>query len=397
MTVEREYTEGKTTFLSADVGHYSEKKGQPTTNLPVFYNPRMQLNRDISVIFLSTYLRNHQIALMCEPLTGSGVRTLRYLNECEGNFKAIMFDANPQAVDTANRNIGRLGLENRARALCGDAKTLLLTESRETRFDYVDIDPFGTPTPYLSGAVQSLNPKLGLLAVTATDMPVLCGVYPKVSLRKYGGFSIRAPFVHELAIRLLLGQIFRVTGANDSSMTPLTVLSTDHYVRVWVIVEADKRKANRQSEKYGTIRYCPKCMSIESLPLSDGREEFTHAGSCMGKYREAGPLWIGEIFDKAFNREALDVLKSTENNLHKRTPDVLEKLVKETELMDYPYIDLHALCDLHGLSPPKNAEVMKELEEGGYKVSPTHFKSTAIRTDAPVSEVRIAIEGILGR
>ena len=397
MTIEREYTEGRTTFLSADVDHYSEEKGQPTTSLPVFYNPRMQLNRDISVVFLSTYLKEHRIDLMCEPLTGSGVRTLRYLNECEGDFNAVMFDANPQAVDTASRNIERLRLEDRAKVMRGDAKLLLLTESREERFDYVDIDPFGSPTPYLSAAVQSLSPKHGLLAVTATDMPVLCGVYPKVSLRKYGGFSMRSPFVHELAVRLLLGQVFRVTGANDSSMTPLTVLSTDHYVRAWTVVSADKKKANRQAEKYGIIRFCPKCMSTQTLPLSKQREAFVHVGKCTGKYREAGPLWIGEIFNGEFNQEALNVLKSTKGNLHKKVPDVLEKMVKEAELMDYPFVDLHALCDLHSLSPPRNTEVMTELEKRGYRVSPTHFKSTAIRTDAPIDEVRTAIEKILGR
>jgi tRNA (guanine26-N2/guanine27-N2)-dimethyltransferase len=97
MTVKKEYTEGRTTFLSADVDHYSGDKKQPTSNLPVFYNPRMQLNRDLSVLFLTSYMKKHPVELMCEPLTGSGVRTLRYLNECPGDFHAIMCDANPLA------------------------------------------------------------------------------------------------------------------------------------------------------------------------------------------------------------------------------------------------------------------------------------------------------------
>lgn len=397
MTIEREYTEGRTSFLSADIDHYSEEKGQPTTNLPVFYNPRMRLNRDLSVIFLSTYLKNHQIGIMCEPLTGSGVRTLRYLNECDGSFNAVMFDVNPQAVDTARRNIQRLGLDDRARVLEGNARVLLLTESAEKRFDYVDVDPFGAPTPYLSAAIQALSPKQGLLAATATDMPVLCGVYPKVSLRKYGGFSIRTPFVHELAVRLLLGHIYRVAGANDASIVPLTALSTDHYVRVWVTVEADKRRANRQSEDYGVIRFCPQCMSTQTLPLADHREEFEHARDCNGKYREAGPLWIGSLFDRKFNHDALMVQRSMAVDFHRRVPEIMERITEEMELIDYPYTDLHALCDLYSLTPPKNAEVMEGLRSMGHRVSRTHFKSTAIRTDAAIEDIRKVIENITGR
>ena len=134
MTIEKEYTEGQTTFLSADVEHYSENKKQPSTSLPVFYNPRMRLNRDLSVLFLSAYLEKHSIESMCEPLTGSGVRTLRYLNECHGDFHAKMFDANPLAVETARRNVENLNLGDRADVMHGDAKVLLLTESRGKRF-----------------------------------------------------------------------------------------------------------------------------------------------------------------------------------------------------------------------------------------------------------------------
>ncbi|RLI60196.1 MAG: tRNA (guanine(10)-N(2))-dimethyltransferase [Candidatus Thorarchaeota archaeon] len=394
MTIEREYTEGKTTFISADVEHYSESKGQPTTSLPVFYNPRMRLNRDLSVIFLSAYMSNNRINRICEPLTGSGVRTLRYLNECEGTFEALMFDANPLAVDTARRNVRRLGFQNRATVMRGDAKILLLTESREKRFDFVDVDPFGTPAPYLSAAVQSLRPKLGLLAVTATDMPVLCGVYPRVALRKYGGFSIRAPFVHEIAVRLLLGQIFRVAGANDSAMTPLVSLSSDHYVRVWVKIEADRKSANRLVSSYGTIRYCPSCMVTQTLPLADRQQEFVHADGCEGKYREAGPLWIGDIFDMDYLAKAESSLEKHGTEMHRRAPDVIQKMGMEAHLMDYPYVDLHAVCDRFNLSPPRNVRVMEKLRDQGYIVSPTHFRPTAIRTNAQVQEIVNIIERI---
>ena len=391
MIVEKEYTEGRTTFLSADVDHYSGDTKQPTTSLPVFYNPRMQLNRDLSVLFLTAYMEKYAVEMVCEPLTGSGVRALRYLNECPGDFYAKMCDANPLAVETAQRNVETLGFGDRAEVIHGDAKLLLMTESRGKRFDFVDIDPFGTPAPYLSAAIQSISSKGGLLAVTATDMPVLCGVYPKVSLRRYGGFSARTPFTHEIAIRLLNGFIYSVAGSNDCSMEPLAVLSTDHYIRTWVRIEANRTEANRQAGELGIIRYCLGCMHSDILPLSPKVQsvDFDHKmEGCTGPIRVAGPLWIGDLFKESYLNDTIKILESGDTeDYHRKALDVLEKMVEESVLTNRPYIDIHALCDLHNLAPPKNQIIIDKLKEQGFAVTRTHFKPTAIRTDATVEKV----------
>jgi tRNA (guanine26-N2/guanine27-N2)-dimethyltransferase len=395
MTIEKEYTEGQTTFLSADVDHYSENKKQPSTSLPVFYNPRMRLNRDLSVLFLSAYMKKHSIESMCEPLTGSGVRTLRYLNECHGDFYAKMFDANPLAVETARKNVENLNLAGRAEVMHGDAKLLLLSESRGKRFDFVDVDPFGTPAPYLNAAIQSLSPKGGLLAVTATDMPVLCGVYPKIALRRYGGFSTRAPFTHEIAVRLLNGLIYSLAGLNDCSMKPLVVLSTDHYIRTWVRIEANRTEANRQTSQLGTIQYCLGCMHSESIPASRTfkPESFNHKiDDCKGPVKVAGPLWNGPLFSEKLLNDSLRLFEKDDQDIyHRRVPETLEKMIEESEHTDYPFIDIHALCDLHGLAPPKNIDVMEHLRNRGFNAVRTHFKSTAIRTTASVKEMTSSI------
>jgi tRNA (guanine26-N2/guanine27-N2)-dimethyltransferase len=401
MTIEREYTEGRITFLSADVEHYSGDKKQITASLPVFYNSRMRLNRDISVLFLSSYLRDNKIDTMCEPLTGSGVRSLRYLKECPGEFTAKLFDVNPSAIDIARKNIKSLNLENRAQIIKGDAKLLLLTESREKRFDYVDVDPFGTPAPFLNAAIQSLNPDGGLLALTATDMPVLCGAYQKVALRRYGGFSIRAPFVHEIAVRLLQGFAFRVAGFNDCSITPLAVLSTDHYIRTWIKIEADRKKSNSQTESLGIIRFCDGCMQTQKIPQTSKYEEhpFEHAvPNCSGPIRVAGPLWIGDLFKMKQLKGAKEIFNQDDASYyHKRVHRILEEMIEENALIDIPFIDLHALCDLHNLTPPKNSDIIEYLNNAGYDVTRTHFRPTAIRTNAPVVEVVSAIKHLMKR
>ncbi|MFW9845225.1 MAG: tRNA (guanine(10)-N(2))-dimethyltransferase [Candidatus Thorarchaeota archaeon] len=391
MMVEKEYSEGRITFVSADVDHYTTNKKQPTADMPVFMNPRMRLNRDFSVLFLSAYLEETPIDLMCEPLAGCGVRTLRYLMECQGEFNALMCDANPLAVDVIKRNIESLGLSNRAKVAQGDAKVLLLTESREKRFDYVDIDPFGTPVPYLNAAVQSLSPRGGLLSITATDMAALYGVYPRVALRKYGGLSIRTPFSHELAVRLLIGHAFSVAGANDCSISPVAVLSTDHYIRVWIRVKADRNGANRQVDDIGTVQYCPQCMytefvSLKSQKQSDGP---VHAKEgCSSELLIGGPLWIGDLYEPRILENAMKKLPDMEKTFDKRLPRMLQMMVDESGLMSHPFIDIHALCDLHNMVPPKLTAIITALRELGHKAERTHFRPTAIRTDASVDVVR---------
>ena len=42
------------------------------------------------------------------------------------------------------------------------------------RFSVIDLDPYGSPTPFLDAAVQSTK-EGGLMCITCTDMAVLCG------------------------------------------------------------------------------------------------------------------------------------------------------------------------------------------------------------------------------
>ena len=399
MIVEKEYTEGRITFVSADVDYYTENKKQPTADMPVFMNPRMRLNRDFSVLFLSAYLEEDAIELICEPLAGCGVRTLRYLIECEGTFDAVMFDANPNAIETINKNIQHLELSDRARAKQGDAKVLLLTESRAKRFDYVDVDPFGTPAPYLNASIQSMSPKGGLLALTATDMAALYGVYPRVSLRKYGGLSIRTPFSHELAVRLVIGHTFTVAGANDYSIAPLAVLSTDHYVRIWLRVKADRNEANRQVDDMGLVMYCPECMHAEVIPLRT-RQEYSkiehQKDGCSGKIGTAGPLWIGRLYNPGILSAAERLAPEMEDVFSKRVIRLLKMMIDESALDTHPFIDIHALCDLHGLVPPKLTEIISTIRESGHLAERTHFKPTAIRTNAKVGQVTEIVTNLAG-
>jgi tRNA G26 N,N-dimethylase Trm1 len=72
-------------------------------------------------------------------------------------------------------------------------------------------------------------------------------------------------------------------------------------------------------------------------------------------------------------------------------------MAEEAEYTDYPFIDIHALCDLHGFVPPKNREIIDHLRERGFSAVRTHFKSTAIRTTASVKEMTSSISELQER
>lgn len=73
-------------------------------------------------------------------------------------------------------------------------------QNRKTRFDAVDLDPYGCPTIFLDGGVQCLS-EGGLLLVTATDMALLAGNFPETCHVKYGALSLKSKACHEIVIK----------------------------------------------------------------------------------------------------------------------------------------------------------------------------------------------------
>ena len=100
---------------------------------------------------------------------------MRYAKEIEGIREVVANDFSEAAVESIKRNILHNGVSEKVKASHADAN-LIMYQSRaeETRFDVVDLDPYGTAAPFLDAAVQAVADG-GLLAVTCTDLAVLCG------------------------------------------------------------------------------------------------------------------------------------------------------------------------------------------------------------------------------
>ncbi|HEY6238901.1 MAG TPA: hypothetical protein VIZ68_06945, partial [Thermoplasmata archaeon] len=146
------------------------RKG-PARRAPLFYNPAMAPDRDLNVAVVRAW---REMGRPCrsgwEMLAATGVRGLRVVHEAGAFERFELTEREPTAAEVLGRNAARYSHEG-ARATLADARS----SAPIGPFDYVDLDPYGTPVPFLDAALQGLGPG-GLLAVTATDTRVLAGV-----------------------------------------------------------------------------------------------------------------------------------------------------------------------------------------------------------------------------
>ncbi|MCJ7762220.1 50S ribosomal protein L11 methyltransferase, partial [Candidatus Bathyarchaeota archaeon] len=161
--------EGKVAVLVPKLAAFvTQPSDYAPSKAPVFYNPVMELNRDIAVLALQAYQRvvNREISV-CEPLTSSGIRGVRFATEIRGVKNVLISDINERAFNLAKHNVHLNGLTERVTVQHKDANCLLSCHGApHKRFDVVDVDPFGSPVPYLDSAIRALRNN-GLLAVTA--------------------------------------------------------------------------------------------------------------------------------------------------------------------------------------------------------------------------------------
>lgn len=129
------------------------------------------------------------------------------------------------------------------------------------RFDVVDLDPYGTAAPFLDGAVQATS-EGGMLAVTCTDMGVLCGNHGEACYAKYGAYPLRGKHCHEMALRILLGSIDAHAARYKRYIVPLLAVSVDFYVRVFVRVFSSPSTVKRAASKKAWLFQCQGCESF---------------------------------------------------------------------------------------------------------------------------------------
>ncbi|MBN2015164.1 MAG: tRNA (guanine(10)-N(2))-dimethyltransferase [Candidatus Altiarchaeota archaeon] len=358
----RGVNEGKTRLIVPVVERLTRK------NI-VFFNPQMELNRDISVAVAKLTKPEH----FCDALSGSGARGVRMANEVGCQVTAN--DSNPKAVESIRKNAELNSVAVNATNL--DANLLM----SQGRFDSIDIDPFGTPVRFIDSAVRSIRNE-GVLAVTATDTSALCGTYPQACRRKYDSSPLRTDYYNELGLRILLGYVGRAGLKYDLCIQPLFSHCTRHYLRVYVRVKRSRKSANKSLQSMGYIQHCFRCL----YRGFSGLEELKTRCDCGSPLRTAGPLWVSCFADPEFCKRLEQQL--LEENF--RTLDEslrLVSIVGAEQQVFVPYYDVHKVYGKLGVIVAPMGKVMERLKGCGFKATRTHFSPIGVRTDARAQDV----------
>jgi tRNA (guanine26-N2/guanine27-N2)-dimethyltransferase len=348
---------------------------------PVFFNPAMATNRDLSCLLMAVKAQPGWQVL--DGLAASGLRGLRYALECDVPLDVEWNDWNPVAVKLLEENAALNGLPPKV------TRRNLSSLLHEKVWHAVDLDPFGSPAPFLDGATRAVRDG-GLLGITATDTTGLAGVYPNVCRRRYMAEPLHGELGHEVALRILAGIAARQGARHDVAFRPVLAHATDHYYRVSVQCRRGAARADEALKHVGMLAFCPAC----------GHRSFTESKTCPdcgGKTRLAGPLWTGPMHDV----ETLDAMHARAGQgatLHRarESRHLLAVLVGEARAPPLFY-DVHKVGERLKIGSPPMARIVQGLEEAGHPAWPVHFNRLALRTSASAAEmariVRDAGEG----
>ena len=375
-----EHTEGKTRLIVP----WASLRADPPPTSPVFFNPAASLNRDISVAVTSAT----EGETFCDSMAGVGARGLRIANEVGRVGRVTLVDFNPRALIIAQRAAVLNGVRRKCEFLESETSSYLFSRfGREKRFHYVDVDPFGTPVAQLGGALSATTDG-GVLSVTATDTAVLCGVHPRVALRRYGAAPLNNHFNHETSVRLLTGAVARVAASIDIGVEPVAVHTTRHYARIFLLVRQGASEADRALAGLGYVAWCPACGHTRYAPEGEKKK----CEKCGRSARVAGPIWVGGLTKQPLVRAATSA--ATRLGLGSAA-EVLGGLLGVDDFPAWSF-SIERICSSLRIPTRPESEVFRRLRGVGYAVMRTPFEKTGIKTDAPFKDVVEAVKGAKG-
>ena len=346
-----------------------------------FYNPRMEMNRDITVAVLESL---PDVSTYIDVMSASGIRGIRIKKELSRDVQVTSNDWDEPACELIKKNAEENGAD--IEISNSGANTLLSQRS----FDFVDIDPFGTPAPYLNAVCWASKRAMG---VTATDTAPLCGAHLKSGIRTYAAYPLKTEYYAEMGLRILLGKVAREEAKYDRALKPLLCHTTEHYVRLYLGVSHGRADADNMMKDLGSVVHCFKCKNrFELRGLAVQAPETCPV--CGAKVKVGGPLWLGATKDRAFVEKVIAVLEAGQFNKKERAVRMLS-LVRD-ELDTAMFYDQHAICRDLKATPTDIATLLDDLKRQGFAASRTHYLGVGFKTDAPIGVIRGTILRLSG-
>jgi tRNA (guanine26-N2/guanine27-N2)-dimethyltransferase len=334
----------------------------------IFYNPAMALSRDINVLMIKSYFGESSKKLrFIDGMAGTGIRGLRIARETSCNFELWLNEKHPEAFKKIQETAGINKIQN-VTVTNEDVVSVL---SRE-KFDYVDIDPYGSPARFVEPAMRAANHR-GLVGITATDLAVLCARYPQACIRRYLSRPMKCKAVHELGLRILIGYVVRMAGKFDMGLFPELSYYEGHHFRVYFKVFRKVSKAKESFSMLGWIEKGENGMYHTTKHLPDPFEQFS------------GPLWLGPLHNQKLLSTMISLLKKDEFSYLNNKTSKLISLFSEENLICIPFYYLtDEIASYAHTSPPPLKIFLENVSDRGYKASRTHFSPVGVKTDAPL-------------
>uniref|UniRef100_H0XN43 tRNA (guanine(26)-N(2))-dimethyltransferase n=1 Tax=Otolemur garnettii TaxID=30611 RepID=H0XN43_OTOGA len=336
-----------------------------------------------------------------EGLAASGLRSIRFAREVPGLRSVVANDASARAMDLMHRNVQLNDVAHLVQPSQADARMLMYQHQRVSeRFDVIDLDPYGSPAPFLDAAVQAVS-EGGLLCVTCTDMAVLAGNSGETCYSKYGAMALKSRACHEMALRIILHSLDLHANCYQRFVVPLLSISADFYVRVFVRVFTGQAKVKASASKQALVFQCVGCGTFHLQRLGKtsgapgGRVKYSAACGppvtseceyCGQRHQLGGPVWAEAIHDLDFVSHVLDAVSTNPSRFHTsdRIRGVLSVITEE--LPDVPlYYTLDQLSGTIHCNTPSLLQLRSALLHAGFRVSLSHACKNAVKTDAPAS------------
>jgi len=275
--------------------------------------------------------------------------------------KIAFNDHNPEFNSKFKQNLKLNKLNPKNISLHQEDASLFLLH--QEGFDYIDLDPFGSPNPFLPAALARIS-RDGILAVTATDTAALTGTYAKVTRRKYWAVSLRNYLMHEIGLRILIRKIQLQGVQFDKALIPILSYHKDHYFRAYFSVQKGKELCDQIIEQHLYFLYCPACLKFKVSKFNSEKCD------CGKIFIFAGPLWSGQLFDSKL------VTQMAKNNPFPEEQSFLDLLAQEQNQVGF--YCMQELSRKFNLNSVKLETILSKLKASRTHFSPTGFKCASI-------------------
>ncbi len=392
-------------------------RGPGTVDGELFFNPAMAPSRDLAMVVPALWFALHprrgsEPLRAIDPMAGSGVRAIRWAAELGLEVVANDIDSSARTATIANLALTSAhlaasnpqvaaALEQRVAVHDRPAHLLLAQE----RAHLIDIDPFGSPIHLVAAATGALAYR-GLLALTATDTPVLCGAMPEPAMARYGAVPLRCPITKELGLRILVGAAVRIAANQGRALRPVLCHVSDHHMRAYLGCAGGSTTHFLQESvrQLGWVRY-DRTVGVGTFvdaPQPGWNAQGPRTATIRSQQNlpaDVGPLWTGPLFDPeliatwastasawdipSVSQPCTGILPSASAPLARLQAALIDESPADLLPMDLPTQGRLLRCSL-----PRKTELIARLQLLGARASGTHIDGQGIRTDAPIATVQ---------